>query len=61
MRIIKCDACKKKIDSLENIIRVEIRRPDYLSFEICCRCGGPIIKILKNKKLVQSTKASIKR
>lgn len=37
-------------------IRVGISKPDFYSFEICFNCGRPMIKILKDKKLIKNEK-----
>ncbi len=57
MRIIKCDICKKRINSGTEIIKVEIKNPGYDHFEICSDCGKPITKMLKSKKLIRDKKS----
>ena len=56
MKIIKCDMCKKRISSGMDAIRIGISKPDFYSFEICFNCGKPIIKMLKDKKLIKNEK-----
>lgn len=60
MRIIKCDICKKRIKSDAEIIRLEIRNPDYDRFEICFKCGKPIMKMLESKKLIKRKKPRVR-
>ena len=51
MKITKCDICKKKIDK-----SIYISVGGFLgnSFEVCEKCGKPVLKLLKDKKLIKS-------
>ena len=55
MRIIKCDICKKTINQDSKSLQLMGNSDDiaYISFEFCSACSKPIIKILKNKKLIK--------
>lgn len=54
MRIIKCDICKKTIvRGLESLQLAYKDIETFDSFELCSICSKPIIKILKNKKLIK--------
>jgi len=54
MRIVKCDICKKTIASDAENIQMGYRGAEtYASFEFCAECIKPILKILKNKKLIK--------
>jgi hypothetical protein len=55
MRITKCDICKKTIVSkVEESLHLGYNDiKTFASFDICFACGKPIIKILKNKKLIK--------
>jgi rRNA maturation endonuclease Nob1 len=52
MFIKQCDLCKKTIKEKEESIRVSICYP-FSEFMFCAKCGEPIKKILKNKKMIK--------
>ena len=54
MRITKCDICKKTINRESKSLQLMGGSDDiaYISFELCSACSQPILKILKNKKLI---------
>jgi hypothetical protein len=55
MKITKCDICKKTITSgpKSEILQLSYAGCDsYNSFELCANCAKPIIKILRDKKLL---------
>lgn len=55
MRIIKCDICKKTIASDAENIQMGYRgAKTYASFELCAECIKPVVKMLKDKKLIKS-------
>jgi len=56
MRITKCDICKKTITYGSESVRVEVKAKSYDYFEICFKCGQPIVKILKKNKLLKNEK-----
>ena len=57
MRIIKCDICKKTIASdAESLLLAYKNIETFDSFELCSACSKPIVKILKEKKLIQNDK-----
>jgi hypothetical protein len=56
MRITKCDICKKTITRGSESLQLMGSGGDisYMSLELCSACSKPIVKILKNKKLIKS-------
>lgn len=56
MRIIKCDICKKTIARGSESLQLMGSGGEmaYASFEICSSCSKPIVKFLKDKKLIKS-------
>lgn len=48
MRVIKCDLCKKKIKEKPVIAGRGILE----QFELCERCGAPILEFLKKHKFI---------
>lgn len=56
MRITKCDICKKQIKRGDAQVDVVVQENRYHSFELCLECGKSIIKILKDKKLLENKK-----
>lgn len=66
MHITKCDICKKTIDrgKMEKI-RVERDywgdRFIYNRFEFCTNCAKPVLKFLKDKKLLKERKNESKK
>jgi uncharacterized protein with PIN domain len=55
MLIRKCDVCKKIIKKNEKAIDLYFKDSMFESFELCEKCNQPIIKFLKNKKLIKKT------
>ena len=55
MRIIKCDICKKTIASGSESFHLTRSGGimTYASFEFCFACSKPIMKMLKDKKLLK--------
>jgi len=55
MRITKCDICKKTIASGSESFHLTRTGNimTYGSFEICFSCSKPIVKMLKDKKLIK--------
>jgi len=55
MRITKCDICKKTINQDSKSLQLMGGSDDvaYISFELCSACSKPIIKMLKDKKLIK--------
>lgn len=54
MKITQCDICKKEIE--KDAEKLQIAREGRLlfkHFEICADCGKPVLKFLKNKKLIK--------
>ena len=49
MRVTKCDLCKKEIKKGDKPVHVYFEF--YNDKELCEKCGDPILKFLKNKKL----------
>jgi len=54
MLIRKCDICKKEIKR-ENF-SLNLRNERFDSFELCSKCSEPMVKFLKNKKLLTNEK-----
>lgn len=57
MRIIKCDSCRKMItsDSKSELLQLAYNGvKSFESFELCPDCAKPIIKILRDKKLIKN-------
>ncbi len=54
MLVHKCDICKSEIDS-EKIITLNQRHP-YNQFSFCEDCSKPLIKFLKEHKLIKMQK-----
>ncbi|MDR3583541.1 MAG: hypothetical protein P4L62_04245 [Candidatus Pacebacteria bacterium] len=54
MRITKCDICKKVLGKTEDKVNVSVGF--YSSFDICHNCAKPILKFLKDKKLIEENK-----
>jgi len=52
MNITKCDICKKVIKDRKGL-RVSPEGGSFLGFEICVKCGAPVTRFLKNKKLIK--------
>ncbi len=53
MRITKCDICKKTIArDAETLHLAYNNKRTFDSFEFCSVCSQPILKILRNKKLI---------
>jgi len=55
MKIKKCDICKKQIKDDELSLYLRTDGFKFESFEFCLKCSQPIIKFLKNKKIIKST------
>jgi len=55
MNITKCDICKKVIKDGEKL-RVSPEGGSFLGFEICSKCGEPVTRFLKSKKLIKDKK-----
>lgn len=54
MRITKCDICKKTIASDTESLQLGYSGIKiFASFELCSVCSKPIIKMLKDKKLIK--------
>jgi hypothetical protein len=53
MRITKCDICRKTIEKDSRSIYVGLGSIFNNSFEICENCGKPVLKLLKDKKLIK--------
>ncbi len=51
MKITKCDLCKKQIKKGDKTINVYYGF--YNNRELCEKCGKPVLKFLKNKKLLK--------
>jgi hypothetical protein len=47
--ITKCDLCKKKIKGEPVIVGVGF----FKRFELCEKCGGPILKFLRKHKFIE--------
>jgi len=57
MRITKCDICKKTIAPHSEILQLAYNSTgSFDSFELCANCSKPLIKILKDKKLIKPEK-----
>ena len=52
MRIIKCDICKKQIEGEPIVVGVGI----FPRFELCEKCGAPILKFMKKHKFIKLEK-----
>lgn len=54
MKVTKCDLCKKQVKEGDKAVSV------YYGFynhrEFCKKCAEPILKFLKNKKLLKEDK-----
>lgn len=55
MQVTKCDICKKEIKDYKEEVRV-LASKVISGTAFCLKCGGPIIKFLKNHKLIQNQK-----
>ncbi|MBU2264816.1 hypothetical protein KJ784_01355 [Patescibacteria group bacterium] len=55
MNIKKCDICKKVMKDREGI-KIYPQSEIFASFEICDKCGVPVMRFLKNKKLIKDKK-----
>lgn len=53
MRITKCDICKKTIERDSKSIYIGLGGVFSNSFEICENCDKPVLKFLKDKKLIK--------
>jgi len=53
MMVIKCDLCKKNVKDDKTIT---IRVGFSSRAELCEKCGAPIIKFLKRRKLIKENK-----
>lgn len=57
MRITKCDICKKTIEKDSGAFSLACdRKKAFDSFEICSACGKPLMKFIKDKKLIRAEK-----
>lgn len=54
MKVTKCDLCKKQIKKGDKPVYVYYGL--YNDKELCEKCGAPVIKFLKNKKLFVENK-----
>ena len=53
MKIIKCDICKKTITKDSESLDLSYSGiKKFASFELCSNCSKPVLKFLKNKKLI---------
>ena len=55
MMITKCDLCKKKIKEEPIIAGVGF----FKRFELCEKCGLPILKFLKKHKFIEKSKPKL--
>lgn len=55
MNITKCDICKKVMKNREGV-KIYPQSEIFASFEICAKCGEPVMKFLKNNKLIKDKK-----
>jgi len=55
MRIKKCDICRIQIKDDE--LSLYLKDEKFETFEFCLKCSQPIIKFLKNKKLIKTAKS----
>ncbi len=53
MIVKKCDICKKIIEK-EDVIRLVFQSDMFKSFEFCLKCAKPLIRFLKNNKLIKT-------
>lgn len=57
MLITKCDICKKRIKKDSMGVHIGVGSSIFSNHvEICLDCGKPIVKILKDKKLITDEK-----
>ena len=56
MNIVKCDICKKTISSGTRSVRIS-GLAIFQVFELCPNCAKPVIKFLRNKKLIKKESA----
>ena len=56
MNIKKCDGCEQTIEDRKNYLRIEVNAGSFDFFELCPKCAQPIMKILKNKKIIKDEK-----
>lgn len=57
MKITKCDICKKTIKDDSMNVHIAVSKSMFFnSVEICSDCGKPVLKLLKDKKLIKNDK-----
>jgi len=55
MKITKCDICKKTIKrNVESFSLSYSGIKTFASFELCASCGVPIMKFLKDERLIKT-------
>jgi len=58
MNITKCDICKKTIKKDSKSLYIGLGSIFSNHIEICENCGKPVMKLLKDKKLIESKRTS---
>jgi hypothetical protein len=55
MKITKCDICKKTIKDGSMNVHIGVGTSMFSNYkEICSDCGKPILKLLKDEKLIKN-------
>ena len=52
MNITKCDICKKTIKKGSESVHISVGNVFSNHTEICSDCGEPVLKLLRDKKLI---------
>ena len=53
MNILKCDICKKTIEKGTGSVHVGLGNILSNHVEICCACGEPVLRLLRDNKLIE--------
>lgn len=54
----RCDICKKAVKDRDNSPTAGF---GYKFFQFCQKCGSPILKFLKSRKLIVTEKSGVKK